>query len=234
MKVKKETLIDFLKASIMTGVSAITEAIVDFNKEGIEIKSTSASNLVLINSVLKATAITDYEAIGQIGMHNLQDVVKLLEGFNKDEIKFFVKDNKLVFSSSNRRVKITLQDKDVTQKPTNFPEKQEKKIPIPIDIDILKNFFKNMSMINSNEFVLSVKNNYLYFHAKDFNEVMEKIPVKWKSGDVSLKLNRAFIDAIENLDGEVILKLKTDYPVEVNLKNDGYAIKILVAPVTKK
>ena len=232
MKVKKDILIDFLKASIMTGVSAITEAIVDFDKEGIKIKSTSANNLVLINSVLNADAVTDYKAIGKVGIHNLQDVVKLLDGFNKDEIKLMVKDNKLVFSSSNRRVKVTLQDKDVTQKPTNFPEKQEKRIPIKIDVDILKNFFKNMGMINSNEFVLSIKSGYLYFHAKDFNEVMEKISIKCK-GEVSLRLNRAFIDAVDNINGEVTLKLKTDYPVEVYTKNDSYIVQVLVVPVTK-
>lgn len=237
MKVKKDTLVGFFKQAAMTGVSALTECIVDFNKKGIKISSQSASNNVLINAVLKAKAIDDYKELGQVGLHNLQDLVKLLDGFVGESVKIVKKDNQLVFSASHRRVKVTLMDKDALVKPTEYPKNLEERNEITIDMDILKGFFKNMSIVNTSEFSFSIKDKDLYFHTKGFNEVTEKVSIKdkgFKKAKVDLKLSRAFVDAVENLTGTVTLALKSDYPITVKANTDDTDIKILVAPIVKE
>ena len=91
MKIKTDVLVKFLKRATMTGVSALTEGIIDFTPKGVMISSQSASNNVLINAKLKKKAIEDYKAIGQIGINNFQDISKLLEGFVGEYIKFDIK-----------------------------------------------------------------------------------------------------------------------------------------------
>jgi len=234
MKVKKDVLVGFLKKATMTGVSALTEGIIDFSKNGIIISSQSASNNVLINAVLKAKSIDEYKPIGQIGINNLQDVSKLLEGFTGEFIKFEIKSNQLIFKSSHRRVKVTLMDKDAVQKPTKYPTDLDNRTEINISMDLIKGFFKNMNIVNTAEFSFELKGKYLLFNTKGFNEVTEKVSVDANKGDVKLKLNKAFIDAVENLTDDVVVEMKTDYPITVTSKTDDTLIKILVAPIVEE
>ena len=231
MKVKKDVLVDFLKKATMTGVSALTEGIIDFAKAGIIISSQSASNNVLVNAILKAKAIEDYKPIGQIGINNLQDVSKLLSGFTGDFIKFEIKLNQLIFKSAHRRVKITLMDKDAVQKPTLYPESLDDRMEINISMDLIKGFFKNMNIVNTAEFSFELKGRDLLFNTKGFNEVTEKVSVDSKKGEVKLRLNRSFIDAVENLNDDVLMEMKTDYPISVTSKTEEVLVRILVAPI---
>ena len=126
-------------------------------------------------------------------------------------------------------------DKNTVVKPVEYPKDLEERISIEMDMDILKSFFKNMSIINSSEFLFKVKGKEFYFHTKGFNEVTEKIEVDNKSkNEIILKLGRAFIDAIENLSGLVILELKSDYPITVTSKTADMNIRILVAPIVQE
>lgn len=234
MKIKTEVLVGFLKKTTMTGVSALTEGILDFTDKGIKVSSQSANNNVLISSILKAKAIEDYKAIGQIGIYNFQDVVKLLDGFIGEYIKFEIKKNQMLLSSARRRVKVTLMDKDAVAKPTDYPKKLDDRAEVVIGMDILKGFFKNMGVVNTTEFSFKAKGKELYFNTKGFNEVTEKIEVENAVDEVKLSLGKAFIDAVENLTDEVTMHLKTDYPVTVVSKRKSYMIKILVAPIVKE
>ena len=235
MKIKKDVFVNFIKQATMTGVSALQEGIIDFSKSGIVISSETASNNVLVNAVLSSKVIEEYEAKGQVGINSFQDMVKLLEGFAGEYLKFIIKGNQLVFSSARRRVKITLMDSDAVKKPVKYPDDLKKRASIKLDMEVLKGFFKNMTMINSGEFNLSIKGSELYFNTKGFNEVTEKVKIEdAPEGDISLKLSRAFVDAVENLTGVVVLELKSDYPITISSKTKGVAIKILVAPIVKE
>jgi len=234
MKVKTEVLIGFLKKTTMTGVSALSEGVLDFTDKGIKISSQSANNNVLISAILKSKVIEDYKAVGKVGVHNLQDVVKLLDGFIGEYIKFEIKNNQILFSSARRKVKVTLMDKDVVAKPTEYPKSLDERSEITISMDILKGFFKNMGMVNTSEFTFTIKGKELYFCTKGFNEVTEKISIEQDIKDIRLSLSKAFIDAVENLTDDVTLQLKTDYPITVVSKNKNYAIRILVAPIVQE
>ncbi len=235
MKIKKETLINFIKKVSMSGVSALTECILDFSKNGIKVSSTSASNNVLINAILNAKCVENYDAIGQVAVHNIQDIAKLLDGFSKEFLTLSIEKNKLIIMSSNRKVQITLMDKDVLQKPPEYPKDLEDRTEIKIDIDIIKNFLKNVSMVGSSEFSFKIKGNEFYFHTESFNSVSEKIKIQENIKEsIKLKLNRAFTDAIENISGEVNILIKSDYPITITEKIKDYTITILVAPVIQE
>lgn len=236
MKIKKDVLVDFLRRATMTGVSVLTEGILDFTDKGIRITSQAANNNVLMSALLKAETIESYEAIGQIGIHSLQDMVKLLDGFIGEYIKFDFKKNQIILSSLKRRVKITLMDKDIIAKPKEYPKNLEKRLEIVIDMDILKGFFKNMGVVNTSEFSFTIKDKELYFNTKGFNEVTEKIDIKegLKGTNIKLILNKVFIDAIENLTGEVKLKFKSDYPITIVSLTKEFLIKILIAPIVEE
>ena len=235
MRIKKDVFVNFIRQATMTGVSALQEGIIDFSKNGIIISSETASNNVLVNAVLSSKVIEGYEAKGQVGINNFQDMVKLLEGFAGEYLKFIIKANQLIFSSARRRVKITLMDKDAVKKPVKYPEDLKKRASVKLDMEVLKGFFKNMSMVNTSEFNLSIKGGELYFNTKGFNEVTEKVKIEDAPDDeITLKLSRAFVDAAENLTGEVVLELKSDYPITISSKTKGVVIKILIAPIVKE
>lgn len=234
MKVKKDVLVSFLKKATMSGVSALSEGIIDFSKNGIVISSQSASNNVLVNAVLRAKAIEDYDAIGQIGVNNLQDISKLLDGFAGEFITFEVKANQLVFKSSHRRVNVTLMDKEAVKEPTKYPTDLDDRTEFIISMDLVKGFFKNMNIVNTTEFSLELKGKDLIFNTRGFNEVTEKVSVDSKNGNVKVKLNRAFIDAVENLADDVVVEMKTDYPVTVTSKTKDARVRILVAPIVEE
>lgn len=234
MKVKKDVLVGFLKKATMTGVSALTEGIIDFSKNGIIISSQSASNNVLVNATLKANAIEGYDAIGQIGVNNLQDISKLLEGFTGEFISFEIKANQLIFKSSHRRVKITLMDKEAVKAPTKYPTDLDDRTEFTISMDLIKGFFKNMNIVNTTEFSLELKGKDLLFNTKGFNEVTEKVEVDVGKVNVKVKLNKAFIDAIENLTDDVTIEMKTNYPITVTSKSKDVRVRILVAPIVEE
>lgn len=234
MKVKKEVLVNFLKKATMTGVSALSEGIIDFTKNGIVISSQSASNNVLMNATLRAKSIEGYDAIGQIGVNNLKDISKLLEGFTGEFIKFEIKANQLIFKSSHRRVKVTLMDKEAVTAPTKYPKDLEVRTEFNISMDLIKGFFKNMNIVNTTEFSLELKGKDLLFNTKGFNEVTEKVEVDVGKVNVKVKLNRAFIDAIDNLTDDVKVEMKTDYPISVTSTTADIKIRILVAPIVEE
>lgn len=236
MKVKKNVLVEFLKRSTMTGVSALVEGILDFTEKGIKISSQSASNNVLVYALLRERAIEDYKPIGQVGINNLQDMVKLLDGFIGEYINFEIKSNQLIFKSARRKVKITLMDKDVVAKPTEYPTDLKERLKMMIDVDILKGFFRNMGILNTAEFSFIIKGKDFYFNTKGFNEVTEKIDIKEGGEDtnIRLRLNKAFIDAVENLTGEIELEMKSNYPITVKSKTKSMIIKILIAPIVEE
>ena len=89
-----------------------------------------------------------------------------------------------------------------------------------------------MGIVNSAEFTFELKGEELYFNTRGFNEVTEKVKVEGsKKADIVLKLNKAFIDAVANLDGEIQLLIKSDYPITVVSKTENSFIQILVAPI---
>ena len=92
-----------------------------------------------------------------------------------------------------------------------------------------------MGIVNSAEFTFELKGEDLYFHTKGFNEVTEKVKVEGsKKTDITIKLNKAFIDAVENLTDDVTIELKSNYPITVTSKTENLIIRILVAPIVQE
>ena len=233
MKIKKDILLGFLKSAAMTGVSSLDSCRLNFAKNGIIINSASAANGMFINALLKKDCIEDYKDIGEIAVQNLQDILKLLEGFNGN-IQLLVDKNKIIFTSKNRKVKILLMDIDIVKKMGEFPNKHMDGMKIKIDISVLQDFMKNISIVDSAEFSITIKGNSLLFNTKGHNEVTERVEIEKKiEKEIILVFNRIFPDAITNLNGEILLMVKKSSPIGIISKSKEVEIKMLITQVVE-
>lgn len=236
MVIKTKMFIKFLKQTVMTGVSILNEGIINFDVDGITVTADTASTLVVISSHIKKENIQQYKPIGEIGISNFPELVKLAEGFISEKINIDVKENLLVLSSSTRKVKILLKDKEYIKKSIKYPNDTTKRDVGIVDISVFKSFFKNMNMVNASEINFVIKNNNIILKTKGLNEVIEKIQMEVlnKNVDIKITFNRALVDAVENLVGDVVINVKTNYPIEVVSNSEEIRTKILVAPVVKE
>ena len=228
MKVNKQTIVNFLKKVNMSG--DLNEAIFDFTETGLKISGKNPAGVTRIDAILKSSAFIEYNAAGKIGVQEINNIVRILSGFNK-EVDIIIEGNLLTLKEASKKVSIELLDTQFIEEVQDLPDlKFTEKIKMSSkdvndfikDASINKDFFLKIS---TKEKVTMLSNSGKFKFAKTFETPESK-------GDVTVKFGEHFVNAFLNLTNDVTLDMANDYPVKIIESMEHSIVSIITAPVS--
>lgn len=230
MKIKASVLENFLDKINMNGTESIHDCVLDFAKDGLKVISITASKSTQVNGWLKTAAFTEYEAIGEVGMNEIETFVKILNSF-KDIITIKVEGNLMTLSMTGKKVEIETVD-------TSFitVDKTELKLEFTdtfiFSADTLHTIIKNVTLntdaiicFKTEAKLLKISNTGKYKFNFEYN-------IPSIVGGVDVKFGKPFIEAFNKVTGDVTIQMKSNYPVKILENNiaENYVISYICAP----
>lgn len=233
MKIKTKELITFLKKVNMSGTRRISEALFKFDTDGVKVKAITKGNESLVDGYLNSSAFTEYKAIGNIGIGNIETAIRIMERFG-DEIELVHQKNviKIIDCVDNKSVSWTLFDEGLFDKGLKAPPLKYDSTFV-ISSDTLHSIFKDV-LINKNcEIIIKTKDGAVVFTNTGeyvFETVLEAPVVK---AGIEVKFGSALIDATSNLDGILEVGIKTNFPATFVEKKDLSTVSLIVSPLVE-
>ena len=192
MEIEKKVFIDFLdKVSID---NRVWNGILNFKEEGLSCHSTTEDTTIGCIVKLNKKGITNYEAIGKIGLKDINFIKKCLRTFT-NKTTFAFKDGGMLMKEKNREINTRLADPEFIETDNEFE----------LDLDY-KNTFKI-----KNDVLQKVLNSIKIFGDKEYGTV-SFITTKGKLR-IKIELNEDTITdeiAIPMLTEETHVKVRTD------------------------
>ncbi len=228
MKIKREVLSNFLRKVCMQATEQLDEVLFNFTTNGLEIAGLTATQTVRVDALLKASSFTDYSAIGQIGVQELNNIIKIIDKFDK-EVTLVVEGNLLTMSESSKKVEVELIATQFIQSPQPLPEMEHTEV-ITLKADDLNDFVGDASL--NKDFVINIetapKQTRFFNTGKfKFSKTFETLSA---TGGTVVAFGVPFINAVKNLKKEVNLSLKSQFPVKIVEKTDDSVISLIIAP----
>lgn len=231
LKIKKDKLITFLDKIQMNG--NIIELLFNFNDDGLYINAIDLSQVSMVNALLKKEVFTSYEALGEIGVQNVQEIIKILKSFN-DEVIINKDGNLLTISENKYKVETELVDTEFIPKTPNMPALEFNENVI-INSNELNSFIKNIKInrsyllnIITEEKKLVLKNTGKY----KFTKVIDNDTLK---GGFNGTYSEMFDNSIFSLNDKITLSMNTNkdvYPIKISEICNDSDLTIIIAPIT--
>jgi hypothetical protein len=228
MEIEAKILTEFLDKVKMTKSVELSECILDFAKDGLLIVANTTNKLGQVRASLLSVKFENYSAIGTVGVNDLPVFIEILERFH-GKITIVKTGNILHIKGTDKSVEVELVseqyiERDMTEPPLEFTD----------------NFAMHSSVLNSiigdiklnKDAVLTIelepgkvifKNTGKYKFTREFT--MEGIKSKLHSG-----FGQSFVDAVANLDGDLTLYVREDYPIKIKEEGTGYYVILYMAP----
>ena len=232
MKIKTKVLVAFLKKFRMEGTQKIDEAILRFNKDGLKITANSESKHARVMTWLKNSAFDEYEALGIVGINDLENVVKVLERFGEN-ISIKKEGQLLTIKGDNKKVDISVVEEEFLDSDAGEPT-LEFEDTFTITATKLKDIFKDVSMNKDASLTIETKEKKVVFTNTGKYKFKNTVNADTCKGGAKTKFGQPFIEALSNLDGILEVSMGTDYPIKVMEKLDTSVVTIIVAPLVEK
>lgn len=228
MKAKTKELVKFLKKVQLSDTQLIKEGLLKFEEDGLKIDANSPVQESRVMGWLKKSVFDSYEAIGTIGINELQQFIKVLERF--DDVVTLKKDGNLLnIKGGTKKVDVELVAENFLATDTGAP-KLEFDETFQITSTKLKDVFKDVKMnddvlmtFETEEGTLKVSNTGKYKFQNKF-----KCPTL--KGGTKVEMGNPLIDATNGLDEILDISVKSSYPMKIQEKTDNSVITIIIAP----
>ncbi len=228
MKIKKKVLVDFLTKARMEGEQMIDECILDFDKEGLKIDANSPSKQARTMSWLKTSVFKEHEAIGNVGMNDLSNAVRVLDRFG-EFLNITVEGNLMTVKSEGKKVDIELVAETFLSTDSGAPKLEFDEtfiIPGIKMAEIIKDVLLNKDAI----ITIETKEKKVLITNTGKYKFQHEIDAPTAKGGSKVKLGQPFISAVNKLDGNLEISMKSDYPIKVMEKTDDSVITLIIAP----
>lgn len=227
MKIDKKVLYDFLKKIHING--GILEAVFDFTDSGLKISGKNQTNVTRVDGVLNSSAFVEYNGLGKIGVQEINNVIKIVNNFEK-EITIKVEGNLLCLKEGSKKVEIELLELQFIEECNELPNLEFNET-IKLKANDINNFIKDAAV--NREFTLtfstSEKSTTLMNDGKfKFTKVYDTPEAK---GGVVIKLGSYFIDAVLGLTDELLMSIKSNYPIKMLEQTEKSTVVIVTAPL---
>ena len=201
MKVKTKVLIGFLKKARMNGTQLINESVLRFEKEGLKINANSEPPQSRVMAWLKKEAFDSYEELGNIGMNDLTNVVKVLERFG-EVINVSKEGNLLTVKGDNKKVDIELVSEAFLTTDTGEP-KLEFDETFGLTATQLKSVYSDV-MINKDAVItIETEEKKVKFNNTGKYKFLNELSAPSCKGGTKVDFGQPLIDATMNLDGNL-------------------------------
>lgn len=228
MKIKVDKLKTFLTKVKMQNENAIQEAIFEFGKDGVKINANNPAKLARVMGWLKTSAFKEYEDIGQIGLNDMDNLIKVLSRF-KDEVTLSVEGNLLTIKGGGKVVEISLVNTSFISTDNKEP-KLEFEDNFALSAGKIQEIFDDVKLnkdsvisIETGEKAVKISNTGKY----KFQHTVDATTCK---GGAKTKFGQVLMDCLTELKGNLEFSMATDYPIKVIEKTEDSIITIIVAP----
>jgi len=231
MKIKKSLFMGFVKESSLSGDSSLREVKLDFGEKGLMMSSVSEGNAILVKAIIPSKSFEDYSEFGKIAILDYTELQKII-GTMTDDITI-KKDGNVLILSGGRKVEIPLADENTIKDITKMPN-----LEYPYSFIIGKKFFDEI--ISNISFSINKSDSpTIQFIGKD-KTLMAKYGTKYKFEDsmvvdkmtdeVNVVFGEPLLNAVNNLSGDIEVKMKSNYPITITKISDMYQIMVIIAP----
>jgi len=229
MKIDIKKLNTFLKKVKMTNENFIGEAVFEFSKDGLHILATSLPKLVQVDAILKPTAFKEYEAIGNIGLNEIDKLIKVLGRFS-GEVAISTTGNLMKVKGTGKSVDIELIDESIIEKTTAIAE-LDYKDKFTLSPSLLVDLSNDLNMNPNVQFTFKTEKDKVIMTNKGKYKFTHEIESDACEGGVECNFGSPFLDATNELDDVVEIKIGDGLPCLITEKTDESEIKIIVAPL---
>ncbi len=228
MKIKTKVLTSFLGKVQMSGVQQLREAVFRFEKEGLKISANSESQQARSMGWLNRTAFIEYEEIGNVGMNDISNAIKVFDRFG-EIISIKKEGNLLTVKGDNKTVDIELVNENFlntdTAEPTlTFTDNFE------ITATKLRDILKDAQMNKDTVLTIKTAEKSVLFSNTGKYKFVNTIEAQTCKGGVSVSFGEPFIDCTSQLDGALQVSVASNYPCKVIERLENSIITIIIAP----
>lgn len=228
MKIKTKILSNFLRKTIMDGTQKIDEAILNFEKDGLKITANSKAQQSRVTAWLKKEAFKEYEEFGNVGMNELSTVINVLNRF-EEFVTIKKEGNLLTIKGDNKKVDVELVSEDFLKTDTGEPALEWDET-FNMTSTALKGIFNDVTINKDAVIQLETKNKTVTFSNTGKYKFENTIKAETCKGGTKVKFGEPLIDATKQLDGNLEISVKTDYPTKVMEKSETSVISFIIAP----
>ena len=231
MKIKTKVLTNFLNKFRMSGSQKVDEAILRFEKDGLKVRVDSPAKQARVTGWLKTSAFESYSELGNVCLNDLENVKRALERFG-EKISLKKDGNLLVVKGDNKKVEIELMSEEFMETLAQDPQIEFEDTFI-IKSEQIKNIFDDVRMNKDAQLMIKTEDKKVQFSNTGkykFNNVLEAPMCK---GGVSVKFGSALLDALNGIDSQLEISVKTDYPVKAMEKSEHSILTFIVAPMVE-
>ena len=232
MEVKTKTLTSFLNKFRMEGDQKIPEAVLRFEKDGLKINANSPSKLARVVAWLKTTAFESYEELGNVGLNDLENVVKVLNRFG-EKIKISKEGNLITISGDSKKVDIQVVSEDFLESDTGEPN-LEFKDNFEITATKLKDIFQDVRMNENALLTIETEDKKAVFTNTGKYKFKNVVDAPTCKGGVKVQFGKPFIDSLINFDGTLKISVASNYPARVMEKLETSIVTMIVAPLVEE
>ena len=230
MKIETNTIVEFLKKIRM---EEIEECLLQFKEEGLYISTISTANTNMVKGLLKKESFEEYEEIGNVGVDDLKRLTDVMKRLGK-QLNFTVEGNMLTIKNDKKELNYELVDEKyikVYDKEMN----PEMKTEFKIDASKIKEFLEDAKINKEIEITLETVNEGIILSSKGKYRFKHMIDVKDAKEGERVTFAQPFINVFNELkEGELTLKVRTDYPLLIKQETEKYNIEFIIAPFVSK
>lgn len=242
MKIDKKKMVTFLKKVNMEGENKIEEAMFDFGEKGLNVKTYSSTNVVMVDALLKKEAFEEYEAFGRVGVQYISKVIRVFDSFDKT-LDISLNESMMIIKEDKKSVDFTLfvdDEEPIPSKPHTFDEEfMVSNIGVKSFIsDVLLNDDYVIRLETKPETLImkNTKGNFRFVREFNLSEVKGVRKDKDAEGNevevkgVITNFGKPIVEAIVNLTKDFYFGFSHNSYIRIREVTDDSTVELFVAP----
>lgn len=218
----------------MSNEQELRQCMFDFKEAGVYVQSMSDDSSSMIIGLLLAKNFSDYKAIGKVGLDELSSLRKTFENFDSD-ISLKKEGALLViegtFNTRVKKIEIPLLAEEFVDAKKNDEPTLNYNITFPFAQKDLKGVFEDIKANKEFKIFFKTSPHKLVIELAGKYKFTTEYTIDSINESVVSKFGKPFYNAVLNLDGDMEISIKKDYPITIHEETDRSDIRIIVAPV---
>lgn len=226
MKIEAKKLSNFFKKFD----SINTECILNFDENGLKASTMTPSNIGRLDVTLNKTAFIEYNAIGKIGVQDINILKNITAKFDK-EIELIVEGNLLTLKEKGKKVECELISVDFL---TECNEMKELDYTDKFDVgsDVIKTFIADANVNKEVNYVLKTTEKSFVLENTGKFKFNNNIEVPECVGGADSKYGELFSQVFANItEDNVRLSLGENFPLKILERSDDMIVSYIIAPI---
>lgn len=229
VRIQAIVLRTFLKKVKMEKLQRIDECILSFEKDGLHITAMSQSKFSFVSGFLERKAFESYEDIGMIAVGDFENFVGLLTHLSAS-VSLARHGHLFSMSDATKSVDVELLEESVMEKP-KFPNiKYDGITPFKMSAERLHAIIDDASLNKDTVITIKSVGEQIIFSNTGRYKFTHVLDAPGNKSNESCSFGVPLVHASSNLDGELEVYMKSDYPMMIVEASEKSVVKIIVSP----